>query len=57
MDPGKAGVTGAIDFVSGHTTQQIFNALDGDVTSPAAVRDRSLQENGNSQSACAFRTD
>lgn len=33
----------------GYTNAQFFNALDSDVRSPQALRDRLLQENGNRQ--------
>ena len=39
--------TGFRDNVSGYTLQNIYNALDRDVASPQAFRDRLLQENGN----------
>jgi hypothetical protein len=38
-----------IDNVSGYTTQQCFNALQSDVRTIPAFRDRLLQQNGNSQ--------
>lgn len=36
-----------IDNVSGYTTQQCFNALQSDVRTFPAIRDRLLQQNGN----------
>ncbi len=39
------------DDVSGYTNQQIFNALQSDVRSIPAFRDRLLQQNGNNQAA------
>ncbi len=38
---------GYYDNVSGYTLRNIYNALDGDVTSPQAFRDRLLRENNN----------
>jgi hypothetical protein len=49
IDASEVSGTTAVDGVSGYSNQQIFNALDSDVKSPAAFRDRLLQENGNSQ--------
>ncbi len=40
-----------IDNVNSYTNQQIFNALQSDVRSIAAFRDRLLQQNGNNQAA------
>ncbi len=37
------------DNVSGYTNQQIFNALESDVRSIPAFKDRLLQQNGNNQ--------
>ncbi len=37
--------------VNGYTNQQIFNALQSDVRSIPAFRDRLLQQNGNNQAA------
>ncbi|GLB51402.1 hypothetical protein NBRC110019_04410 [Neptunitalea chrysea] len=39
--------TGYRDNVSGYTYQNIYNAMDSDVTSPQKLRDRLLSENGN----------
>lgn len=38
-----------IDRVSGFTIQQLFDALQSDITSPQQYRDRLLQQNGNNQ--------
>ena len=40
-----------VDNVSGYTTQNCFNALQTDVRSVPAFRDRLLQQNGNNQAA------
>lgn len=40
-----------IDNVVGYTSQQCFNALQGDVRTVPAFRDRLLQQNGNNQAA------
>ena len=39
------------DNVAGYTTQQCFNALQSDVRSIPAFRNRLLQQNGNNQAA------
>lgn len=40
-----------VDNVAGYTAQQCFNALQGDVRTVPAFRDRLLQQNGNNQAA------
>ena len=40
-----------VDNVFGYTAQQCFNALQGDVRTVPAFRDRLLLQNGNNQAA------
>jgi hypothetical protein len=48
IDP-TGEVAPVIDNVFGYTTQQCFNALQSDVRTIPAFRDRLLQQNGNNQ--------
>jgi hypothetical protein len=41
--------TAIIDAVSGYTSQQFFNALETDITSLPAYKQRLLQQNNNAQ--------
>jgi len=49
FDSGNEAVSGLRDNVSGYTTQQCFSALQSDVRSVPAFRNRLLSQNGNNQ--------